>query len=203
MINAPFNCVDLGGNMIQTATGQLFSIAGFGNASVKNTGKNLFSSTIYDADGTEAIIIRDNEYTLCRSTWDIEYVSNVLTLRNAPRTKFAEITFDADRKQIVLRGQVRINDTLNLKITDSGIFVGERLLAANNFVSMCRRGIVIERRPQIRPFLVSASVSGCAFDSTPGAALFNTYRSVGNTVRECSEAMVWATEFLEDLAHRA
>jgi hypothetical protein len=202
-----FISLDLGGNQIQNFSGSLFDIFNFGTASLRFDGQTYLSAEITEPNGEAAISIVDNCYTLCRSTWDIEYAGNHLTFRNISRNIFAEIEFDASNKCIRLRGQVEIADGVGIRITRNGIFVNKTLLAQGNVIGECKGGIVIKPDFEINAFGFSgsgvsggSSVSESYFDQVRGPAIFNSSGCVNNHIVRAQAGLMWSTSYLERLA---
>ncbi len=88
--------IEIGTNLIRSCHNKAFSIHGFGDLSINYDHGSLINANLYDANGEKAIEIINNEYTLCKSTWDIEWEGKELTFRNRPRDVFAKLIFNVD-----------------------------------------------------------------------------------------------------------
>jgi hypothetical protein len=66
----------------------------------------LLSMRIFDEDDNLVLEIEDNELTLAPPRWDLQFISNTLTIHSARRVLQLQITFDAPSRLHVIRGDI-------------------------------------------------------------------------------------------------
>jgi len=192
--------LEIGSNIIKTFLGYAFLIVGFGILEIVFKGMPLINATILDNNGEKAIEIKENNYTLCANTWDIEYVGATLTFRNGPREVFASITIDAEQKLIKLRGNIELRNGLKIRIGDDGIWAEEYLLARGNEIISSEAGLIITDKPIHHPIRFSGSeVINNYFQGIDGIAVGNSTNCIGNIFGACQICFLWTQSFLDRL----
>lgn len=201
-IEAEYNIVDFGSNLVGAIGGTLINVEGFGKISVRQEDMTLISAVIYDPDGRLAIEIIDNKYTLCVSTWDIEFVGETLTFRSQLNDIFAELIFSADARTLKVRGKFRISSDVTLKIKPNGVFLNQHLLARNNFVGSCQTGLLVAQEPGGRAVCAppGCKMVGNKFEVIGGAAIYDAVYCEQNKIEYAEQGLVWSTGFLVSLA---
>jgi len=192
--------LDIGSNFIKSFSGLAFSILNFGTLEILFKGKPMINAEILNENGDKAIEIKENNYTLCASTWDIEYVGKTLTFRSGPREIFASITFDVEQKFIKLRGNAELRNGIKIKIGDHGIWANQLLLARYNLIESCSEGLIITNKPiQLPAAICGAHVMDCNFKGLDGIAVVNSTNCECNTVGACRIGFLWTESSLEQI----
>lgn len=192
--------LEIGSNIIRSFSGLAFSILNFGTLEIVFKGMPLINAKIWDNKGEKAIEIKENNYTLCANTWDIEYVGATLTFRNGPREVFASITFDVEQKFIKLSGNAELRNGIKIKIGDGGILANQHLLAGYNKIESCSKGLIItEKLIQLPVAICGASVMDCNFRGLDGIAVANSTGCYYNHVGACQIGFLWTQSFLDSL----
>lgn len=192
--------LEIGSNIIKTFRGCAFSILGFGILEIIFKGMPLINATIWDNKGEKAIEIKENNYTLCANTWDIEYVGATLTFRNGPREVFASITFDSEQKLIKLRGNIELRNGLKIRIGDDGIWAEQYLLARENEINSSEAGLIITDKPIQHPIRCGGGqVMYNVFQGIDGIAVGNSTNCIGNSFGACQICFLWTQSFLDSL----
>jgi len=194
-----FYTLDIGSNIVQTFAGLAFTIYEFGALWIIFKEYPMINAVLMDKNGEKAIEIAENNYTLCSNTWDIEYVGKTLTFRNGPRMIFASITFDVGNKVILLRGNIELSNGVRIKITDTGIFADQQLLASGNKISQSGAGLTITDQPIEHPYWVSGTVSHNLFYGINAIAVLNSRECKNNIFGKCQCCFVWTKSFLDNL----
>ncbi|MGD9851192.1 MAG: HNH endonuclease [Nitrospirales bacterium] len=192
--------LEIGRNVIKNFSGLAFSILNFGTLEILFKGKPVINAEILNENGDKAIEIKENNYTLCSSTWDIEYVGTTLTFRNGPREIFASITFDVKQKTIKLSGIAELRNGIKIKIGDHGIWANQLLLAGFNLIESCSEGLIITNKPiQLPVAICGAHVRDCKFNGLQGIAIANSTNCKYNTVGACRIGFLWTESYLDQI----
>jgi len=190
----------MGANVIQTFSGVLFSIYGFGQLSVELKGYHpSINGFLLDGNGRKAIEIIDNVYTLSSKTWDIEYVGNALTFRNGFRKVFARLIFDVLVKRIFVLGDILLPNGLRIRITDDGIFAGQAFLAGGNRILHSESGLIITNKAVEGAHFTHVTINGVILKNFGGIAIHNATNCMFLDFESCQHCFVWDIPFLETL----
>jgi len=191
--------LNIGGNVINTINGLVFNICEFGWMVIRFSNYPLIYAEILDENGERAVEIRENNYTLCARTWDIEYVGKILTFRNGPRKIFASLMFDIENRSISVSGNIKLSNDVRIKIQDNGIYADDQLLAHGNQFLDCGAAIIITDQPVMGPYLFSGRLIGNIMFQNAGIAGLNSIECKDNHFFRCQIGFVWTKEFLSNL----
>jgi hypothetical protein len=94
----------------------------------------LLSMRIFDEDDNLVLEIEDNELTLAPPRWDLQFISNTLTIHSARRVLQLQITFDAPSRVLVTQGNIWHDGTPIARVLRNGdLAIGTSVFSNSRF----------------------------------------------------------------------
>lgn len=105
---------------------------------------------VFDTSNDLILHIDENELIYSISPWDIEFVANTLTIREAKRKILVQISFNPPDKVTIMHGRFRLNGVEVLVSLDSVVIANNSTSFSGCHISGATHGLVIGESSNLR-----------------------------------------------------